>query len=176
MLKILKSILIVILSSTPLLCAAGNLGNGLGPGQQLAKGDYLSSQNGNYTLIMQTDGSLVIYRTSDGQKIYGMAKLGEFAVMQTDGNFVEYASNGNWIWATHTDTNTGEPRIALLRDDGSLIISCLLPLINVYWSSGADPGASSGTNQYPMNTTNLGPAPSAPTFPEPSPIMTAVRN
>lgn len=149
-------------------CNAANLGWTLGPGSSLQKGDYLQSQNGKYTLIMQTDGSLVIYRVADGKVIYSMEKRGEFAVMQTDGNFVEYASNGRWLWATHTEVSTGEQRIAYLRDDGSLIISCLLPLVIAYWSSGADPDTSNTAVRYPMTVTNLGASPSAPAIPSQS--------
>jgi hypothetical protein len=156
--------MVLLLTSISSICNAANLGNALGTGYTLWQDDYLMSQNGKYILKMQTDGSLVLYRLSDGKALYSMAKHGQFAVMQTDGNFVEYASNGNWLWATHTNVSTGEKRIALLRDDGSLVISCQLPLVVVYWSSGADPDVNLGAVRYPMIVTNLGTPPAAPSM------------
>ena len=142
---------------------AANLGTTLNTGQTLKKGDQLTSQSGAYVLKMQTDGSLVIYRLSDGAKVYGMAKRGEFATMQNDGNFVEYASNGNWIWATHTNVDSGERRIAVLQDDGNFII-CSQDRHNVYWSTGADPGYKPTGVRYPMTTSNLGTPPGIPSI------------
>jgi hypothetical protein len=169
--RIVRLIFVVLsFAFTASTCCAGNLGHALGTDQTLRQGDYLTSQNGKYILAMQTDGSLVLYRQSDGKVIYRMAKYGQFAAMQTDGNFVEYNSSGNWIWATHTDVSTGEKRIALLQDNGSLIISCQMPLIVTYWSSGADtdydPGQ--GTGRYPPVVSNLGAAPGVPSIGNPS--------
>lgn len=66
------------------------LANGLRPNATLERGQAIVSSEKKYSLVMQADGSLVMYR-SDGTVRYAMAKHGQFAIMQNDGNFVEYS-------------------------------------------------------------------------------------
>lgn len=57
--------------------------------QMLLKGKSLQSANGAYTLILQEDGSLVLY--SRGIALWSRRTNGRavnYAIMQTDGNFV----------------------------------------------------------------------------------------
>ena len=61
-------------------------------GSQLTPGQQISSPDGRYRLIFQTDGNLVIYR-ADGVPVWWTGTVGispNVARMQTDGNFVIY--------------------------------------------------------------------------------------
>jgi len=83
------------------------------PGGRLKSGAFLDS--GTVTLVMQSDGNLVLYR--DGHvgdpnwALWASGTMGHnTAVMQGDGNFVIYPSNGVGhaglaLWATHTSGN-----------------------------------------------------------------------
>lgn len=74
-----------------------------GQASTLSAGEKLTSPNGAYTLLMQSDGNLVLYETSClGQpnckhhwdsKTYGNSG-GAYAAMQPDGHFVVYKSPG----------------------------------------------------------------------------------
>lgn len=90
------------------------------PGQALYPGDSLTSANGQYTLIMQHDGNLVIY--TNGRPIWDSKTTGRAvsrAIMQDDGNFVIYGYPGA-LWATGT---TGyKDAYLIMQNDGNLVI------------------------------------------------------
>ena len=73
-----------------------NKGSSLATGAYLATNDYLVSANGQYFVIMQGDGNLVIYHGSDpahqGAFVWNSGKApgaGVYeATMQNDGNLV----------------------------------------------------------------------------------------
>ena len=71
----------------------------------MSAGKYLHSPSGQYTLVMQTDGNLVIY-TSGGKPVWASNTNGtgnnNTLVMQTDGNLVIYTSGGKPVWASNT--------------------------------------------------------------------------
>lgn len=78
-------------------------------------------QNGQYFLILQADGNLVLYKNG-GNPIWNSGTAGRGvtdALMQDDGNFVLY-SNGKPIWATNTAGNGGA--IFAFQPDGNLVI------------------------------------------------------
>lgn len=155
------------------VCAAHDFGFALLPNDVLRLGDTVTSFNARYSLIMQNDGSLVLYRNCDGKKVYGMGKHGDYAVMQADGNFVEYTSGGRWLWATHTDTTTGEKRMLRLTDDGELMVTSYAKVYTVYWSSGRDSNRYQCGNRYPMVVNDsLGAKPSVPVINDPPKSMT----
>jgi hypothetical protein len=57
------------------------------------KGEVLRSRNQNYNLVMQTDGNLVVYRTTDGYAVWNSGTNGsgaEVVTLQVDGNLVVY--------------------------------------------------------------------------------------
>lgn len=117
-------------------------GDVLNSNERLENGGYINSPNGRYTLIMQTDGSLVMYR-SDGTIRYSMNKKGTWAIMQSDGNFVEYAGP-TALWSTGTWNCCNKPGWPAPRlritDDGDLRIESLGPA--PVWQIGADPTPS----------------------------------
>ena len=89
--------------------AAQNGGTDLGPGESLYVGGRLTATNRQYYLVMQTDGKLVLYRTSDGEAVWASNTAGRTAyraTMQADGNFVIYRAQGlssvDAIWASRS--------------------------------------------------------------------------
>lgn len=78
-------------------------GNKLTTGQSLSRGDYLTSPDGRYKLIMQYDGNLVAYRNFSPWTYYWNTSTdgGTQALMQTDGNFVVYAGS-TALWYTRS--------------------------------------------------------------------------
>ncbi len=95
-------------------------GSALTPGQSLNPGDFLVSNNGNFTLIYQTDGNLVLYR-QDGTPIWwtGTDGTAPGAVSVTsDGDVVMTDADGNAVWATGTGGHAGASLD--LQDSGAL--------------------------------------------------------
>ena len=94
------------------------------PRQTLTAGESIVSPNGQYTLLMQTDGNLVLY--SSGNPVWASWWLGvplipgTRAVMQPDGNFVMYPPTGPGLWSTVTAGWHGSQ--ILLQSDGNLVV------------------------------------------------------
>lgn len=135
-------------------------------GQILQNDARITSPNGQFNLIMQTDGSLVLYR-SDGSVRYRMEKYGSHAVMQSDGNFVQYAG-ARAIWHTNTWDRSVYPCpwecYLRISDYGDLLIEWEDPNHSTgggNWNIGADPEyiAVSAGRRYPVIPVTL---PSAP--------------
>jgi hypothetical protein len=85
-----------------------NMGSALGAGQRLNRDDYLLSPSGNFQLILQDDGNLVLYWAPSALALWASNTQGQdsqYAIMQTDGNFVIYGSHQppNALWATNTN-------------------------------------------------------------------------
>ncbi|MDQ1438083.1 MAG: hypothetical protein QOK43_1712 [Acidimicrobiaceae bacterium] len=104
----------------------------LGSGQRMYCGDYLRSNNGRYSLVMQCDGNLVAYETGE----YGSTSFwssgthccdlsGYSAVMQNDGILVIYSPTGTAKWARGCCaagtrlTLQDDRNIVMYRPDGS---------------------------------------------------------
>ncbi|KAB8038786.1 lectin [Silvanigrella paludirubra] len=106
------------------------------PNQYITSGQRLDSARGCFHLDMQSDGNLVIYRSSNGQAIWSSKTQNTgtyFAVMQADGNFVTYNYAGKPTWNSRTNNHEGS--WVVLQDDGNLVVyayNSLRPL----WSSG----------------------------------------
>ena len=60
-------------------------------------------------MVQQSDGNLVLYRTTDGKEIWATFANGAYAVMQGDGNFVQYNDSGVAVWNSGT---CGDPNNA----------------------------------------------------------------
>lgn len=97
--------------------------NYLRPNQQLGINDTLNSPNGQYQLILQPDGNVVLYRMSDKYPLWATGPKGKDAkraIMQPDGNFVLYDSNNNALWASGTSGQNDS--FLSMQDDGNLVI------------------------------------------------------
>jgi hypothetical protein len=99
------------------------IGTQLASGARLNAGDYLRSSDYRYTLVMQSDGNLVLY-SADRHTVlwfsHTQGNLGAYATMQADGNFVVYDKNNNALW--HTYTYNQGASVIKLQTDGNLVI------------------------------------------------------
>ena len=89
-------------------------------GSEIAMNTIVSSTNGKYTLNMQEDGNLVLYKGA--KALWATAtdgKIVKACAFQPDGNLVLYGYNKNAIWASNTD-NRGE--YLKMQNDGNLVI------------------------------------------------------
>ena len=89
-------------------------------GQNLVKGESLTSSNGAYTLTLQGDGNLVL--ASRGHAIWASETNGQDVVraeVQSDGNFVLYTADKP-VW--HTDTKGKKNVRLVLQDDRNLVL------------------------------------------------------
>jgi hypothetical protein len=106
----------------------------LGGGQQMDLNQYLQSPDGRITLLLQTDGNLVLYGPGyhvlwqSGTAGQGVSRLS----MQTDGNLVLYRANNTWVWQSGTG-NSGADRV-VVQNDGNLVI--YRPNNSWVWQSG----------------------------------------
>lgn len=106
------------------------------PDQVIYKGQSLSSDDGRYRLIMQGDGNLVYYRTSDWSARWWTSTHttgGHLAVMQGDGNFVIYDVNWRALWQTSTNGRPGA--FIAAQSDGNLVV---YQNGQAVWNIGAD--------------------------------------
>src|ERR1700730_5054136 len=126
------------------------------PGQALAPGQSMQSDNKLHTLVMQPDGNVVLYNQRS-QAIWatntgGLITPGKFT-MQTDGNLVLYDSNGKPRWASNTYNNPGA--FLNVQDDGNLVVyragSQTETADNALWASGSNdiPGPGSPPSPPP---------------------------
>lgn len=96
------------------------------PGETLYAGQSLTSQNGRFTLVMQTDGNLVLY-PNGGQALwhtqtYNIASLQNGngrAAFQPDGNFVIYDPQNVPRWNSKSFGSVG---LLVMQNDGNLVI------------------------------------------------------
>ncbi len=89
-------------------------------GTEIPMNTILKSSNGKYSLNMQDDGNLVLYKGT--KALWASAtdgKIVKACAFQSDGNLVLYGYNKNAIWASNTD-NRGE--VLKLQNDGNLVI------------------------------------------------------
>ncbi|WP_410210341.1 hypothetical protein [Aquirhabdus sp.] len=106
-------------------------------GQRLSAGDSLLSPLGNFRLLMQLNGNLVIYARSNQSVVWQShtTGAGNWALLQSDGNFVVYDPAGSLpMWNSETGrVNVSAERFIALQDDSNLVIYD--PLLAPVWSS-----------------------------------------
>ncbi len=95
----------------------------LKPGDQLKENQKITSANGEYYLIQQSDGNLVIYN-SEEKAIWASGMNGKNvkrSVMQKNGSLAQHPGGYDLLlWSTQTDGNNGA--YAILQNDGVLAI------------------------------------------------------
>jgi hypothetical protein len=103
------------------------------PGQGLVAGQSYASCDGRFSLAMQTDGNLVLYRNGVGplwaSNTYGSD--GYAAIMQGDGNFVLYGHHSNALWNSGTEGHAGA--FLAVQGDGNLVVYAPGP--HAVWAS-----------------------------------------
>ncbi|CAF0833320.1 unnamed protein product [Adineta steineri] len=98
-------------------------------GQRINMNEKLKAPDGGYSLLMQSDGNLVIFKhfsSNSNQRIWESATGGRgtspyHAIIQTDGNFVVYDGSHSAIWATNTQEKTLYTYL-VIQDDGNLVL------------------------------------------------------
>ncbi len=94
---------------------------------------YLHSPSGQYKLLMQDDGNVVLYGPAGATWASNTAGSGGTSInMQGDGNLVIYTSAGTPVWSTGTQ-GTGASNRLTLQDDGNLVL--YTGAGNAVWSS-----------------------------------------
>jgi hypothetical protein len=89
------------------------------PGQYLKPGQYRRSQNGAYTLIMQSDGNAVLYKGRTALWGTMTNRKASTLVMQRDGNLVVISGRTPvWSSGTHGSTNA----FLAVQNDSNLVI------------------------------------------------------
>lgn len=93
------------------------------PNQGLMIGQSITSTNGQFRLILQSDGNLVLYATAVGatwaSNTAGHPNVWD-VVMQADGNLVVYDLRGKALWASNTNGHPGA--YLIVQNDGNLVI------------------------------------------------------
>jgi hypothetical protein len=107
----------------------------LNPGETLKRGEYLTSENQQYTFVLEREGNLILYAgkrpiwasNTNGQRVQRLH-------MQPDGNLVLYLGDNQPIWATNTVDKPGS--FLILQNDGNLVIYQPYPV----WASNTERG------------------------------------
>lgn len=100
--------------------------------ESLRVGDELISRNGDYRMVLQGDGNLVIY--SSGKVVWTTKTNGTNAkrlTLQGDGNLVLYKNGGQSVWASKTRKDN--PNKLAIQNDGNAV---LYRNGKAVWSSG----------------------------------------
>ena len=116
----------------------------LSVGQSLSAGQALWSADGRYEAVMQGDGNFVEYGPSGVVWNSRTSVAGSHIVMQTDGNLVIYPPSGAAVWSSSTAPSSNDRLV--MQTDGNLVIYSQggLPL----WSSY---GGSTGYSAYQLS-------------------------
>ncbi|WP_246018954.1 S8 family serine peptidase [Saccharothrix australiensis] len=100
-------------------------------GEQLAPGQSRTSLNGQFRLVLQFDGNLVLY-TADRKALWASNTKGANvtrAVLQEDGDFALYSPDGARRWHTNTAGSTAD-RLIVQNDDNVVLYG---PSREVLW-------------------------------------------
>jgi hypothetical protein len=93
-------------------------------GESLHPGDYLTSPDGRYTLVLQNDGNLVLYGQNNQPRWASSTEGHQVteARLQDDGNLVLYDAAGHAAWASNTPGPTRVGLRLVLQNDGNAVI------------------------------------------------------
>jgi hypothetical protein len=97
-------------------------GDSMQPSEVLNPGQGISSANGHYTFVYQSDGNLVLYVDHPSRPIWASGTNGKSAgtcIMQNDGNLVNIDAFGHPIWSS--DTHDPGSRL-VVQDDGDVVV------------------------------------------------------
>ncbi|MGB4759570.1 MAG: hypothetical protein WBP26_05960 [Candidatus Saccharimonadales bacterium] len=96
--------------------------NTLKTGGQLGPGQALFSHNGQYRLVMQPDGNLVLYKgTSVLWRSATNNGILSYFTVQTDRNMVIYQYAYGPYWASNTSTSASGTYRLLVQNDGNVV-------------------------------------------------------
>jgi hypothetical protein len=118
--------------TAPVPKPAGGCGT-LTANQKITVGQSVQSCDGRFTLILGSDGNLVLNQSGTAlwtSKTTGKASAN--AIMQGDGNFVIYDTSGKPVWASNTAGNAGAN--LYVQNDGNVVIYSASGVAR--WSTG----------------------------------------
>jgi len=117
----------------------GGASDMLSPGQALLPNQSRTSMDGQYHLVYQGDGNLVLYQLPSWTPLWWSCTANTSpgqVVMQGDGNFVIYDSGGTPLAWTATEGNPGA--YLTVQPDGNVVIyTGTVPNGPIWWSAGA---------------------------------------
>ena len=134
----------------------------LAVGSYLTPGQFITSCDGRFKFILQTDGNAVIYNSSNVAlwSSNTAAKPSAKIIMQGDGNLVIYNSSGGFIWGSVNSAggHTGTPTGLNMQGDGNAVIYATNG--SVLWASNSgghgvvtlQPGHSYEARAYAYNS------------------------
>ncbi|MDQ1539196.1 MAG: hypothetical protein QOE58_3589 [Actinomycetota bacterium] len=96
-------------------------GDDMAPEELLGPDQSVTSANGRYSLVYQSDGNLVLY--GPGGALWATGTDGKavgVAIMQGDGNLVIYGPGNLYVWDSATDLNYGSRLV--VQNDGNTVI------------------------------------------------------
>jgi hypothetical protein len=149
-----------------------NCGTQIPSGTIINQGYSYTSPNGNYTLVMQGDGNLVLYPkgqgaswaagTADSEQKNGDG--GQVAVVQTDGNVQVIDSKNNVLWQSNTaatkSTSYYNGAALSVQNDGNVVLyETPTNGDESIWSTNTNAGTGSCPNplaQPPVQVTTNG--------------------
>lgn len=105
-------------------------GDRLAAGEVLMQGQSLTSGDGRFSLFLQEDGNLVLYK-NPGAFLWSSAtqgRQGVFLTMQSDGNLVLYGVQNQVLWMSGSHGNGG---FAVVQTDGNFVAYTTYP-----WNTG----------------------------------------
>ena len=129
--KLFVALFVVIMSLVATGSSFAQARDSMTGGESLARGESLYSPNGNYKLILQDDGNLVLYKVMYRKKrirpnaLWNSGTVGRAvkqAVMQKDGNFVLYDYEGRPLWNSKTSHVKNIDGTLEVQNDGNLVI------------------------------------------------------
>lgn len=127
--------------------------SGGGGGPVLNPGQGITSPNGRYNFIYQTDGNLVLYGSNGALWASGTYGRGVGkAVMQGDGNLVVYNGSNQPLWASGTFGNPGAT--LAVQDDGNVVIYRADHA--AIWATNTVQRAGFGNGRYQIQNVNSG--------------------
>ncbi|XP_035501408.1 mannose-specific lectin-like [Scophthalmus maximus] len=96
--------------------------NSISTDQELRKGEFLMSVNGEFKAIFQDDGNFVIYKWSPIWDTKTCGKNPFRVLLQPDNNLVMYDKCSKPVWATGTHSNQANQRMRLTLTDGGRLV------------------------------------------------------
>lgn len=147
---------------TTLPNTSSNCGTTIPSGTILNQGDSYTSPNGNYTLVMQGDGNLVLYpkgggatwaaNTADSEQKNGDG--GQVAVLQSDGNLQVIDAKNNVLWQSNTAATKSEPNAGAtlsVQNDGNVVLyrTTAYNDLNI-WSTNTNNGQLTCSAPFPQ--------------------------
>ena len=116
------------------------IGDTVAAGRQLTGGQSITSQNGQYQLVVQRDGNVVTYGP-DRRPLWDSNTWwspGAKLTLQRDGNLVIYSAGGAAIWHSFTWGNPGSRLV--IQDDGNLVLykGTGVPAWYTWWDGALD--------------------------------------